>query len=418
MKKIRLLGKTVLGGGFMITLGLGGCEKAPVFSGTDAAGDRAVDGSQSGGGGSGAMTGSGGLSIGQGGSSGGTGAMGGADSCAESSESADLVPANLLFVVDKSGSMNCNPPPIDPTCPEPRKVDEMERSKWEITQEALTGEGGALETLAGQAGVSAGLIAFPLDNNCQVPDAGEVTVAIEPLSQGHLANLQEGLSLSADGQTPLAGAAIRGLEALRRGIHSGDLDGDNYLVVMTDGAETCQTEALGDLVRFVEEAREFYGIRTYAIGAPGSEASRSLLSELAVIGGTRRSTDCSLDPDDASESCHIDLTESQSFASDLGSEFKGITEDTARTCEFDVPQNAFVDRSKVNVEFTSRGNQKELIVQDPLEDGKAQCEDAQGWQFSPGGSQIVLCGEVCDAVLSDPDASVRVVFGCRETVVR
>jgi hypothetical protein len=93
------------------------------------------------------------------------------DACAESSESADLVPANLLFVVDKSGSMNCNAPPIDPNCPDPQKIDDQEPSKWEITRGALTGAKGALPTLAGQVGVSVGLIAFPLDDFCEVHHA-------------------------------------------------------------------------------------------------------------------------------------------------------------------------------------------------------------------------------------------------------
>src|SRR6478735_1613276 len=106
----------------------------------------------------------------------GSGGLCGALSCAESTETADLVPANLLFVVDKSGSMNCNPRPTDLTCDNPIKVDENELSKWEITQDALTGSSGALQVLAGQAGVSVGLSLFPLDDNCQVVESGDVSV--------------------------------------------------------------------------------------------------------------------------------------------------------------------------------------------------------------------------------------------------
>ena len=406
MKNISGMAQALLLGVLFGSFGLGACDDSGTDSGTDSAD-------------AGASSSGGGLNIATGGTNGSGGdAMGGADSCAESTASANLVPANLLFVVDKSGSMNCNAPPTDPTCAEPQKVDAAEASKWEITQEALTGPSGALQTLAGQAGISVGLIAFPLDDNCQVPGSGEVTVPIERLTSEHLDALQAGLSLSADGQTPLAGAAIRGLEAIRLGIHAGELEGDNYLVVMTDGAETCQEDALEDLLAYVADARTHYGIRTYAIGAPGSEASRSLLSELAVIGGTRRSDDCSEDPTHASESCHIDLTESDDFEADLGAEFRGITEATTQTCEYDVPKSAFVDRKKVNVEYTPSGGETELVPQDPGESGAAQCEGAEGWQFSEDGSQIVLCGQVCADVLADPEAKVRVVFGCKETVVR
>src|SRR6478735_2360306 len=348
----------------------------------------------------------------------GSGGLGGAHSCAESTETADLVPANLLFVVDKSGSMNCNPPPTDLTCDNPIKVDENELSKWEITQDALTGSSGALQVLAGQAGVSVGLSLFPLDDNCQVVESGDVSVPIEPLDDDQLAALQEGLDVEADGQTPLAGATIRGLEALRQGIQAGDLEGDNYLVVMTDGFETCQQAALDDMLEDVDDAFKYYGIRTYAIGAPGSEQARAQLSEIAILGGTRKSDDCAEAPTNALDCCHIAPTESDDFEADLGAEFQGITEATTQTCEYDVPQNALIDRSKVNVEYTPSGGDKELVLQDPPAAGDEQCEGAEGWQYTADGSQIVLCGDICDEVLADPGAKVRVVFGCQETVVR
>jgi hypothetical protein len=243
-------------------------------------------------------------------------------------------------------------------------------------------------------------------------------VPIKKLTDNHLDAMTEGLTLSADGNTPLAGAATRGLEALRLGIHAGNLEGDNYLVVMTDGAETCQESALDDLLAYVEEAEQYYGIRTYAIGAPGSEASRALLSEMAILGGTRKSDSCKKNPSDASQSCHIDLTESKHFEKELGDEFKGITEATTQTCAYDVPQNALVDRTKVNVEYTPSDGTTELVLQDPPAAGATQCEEAEGWQFTADGSQIVLCGDVCDSVLNDPGAKVRVVFGCRETIIR
>jgi len=404
-------------------LAAGACGSPPNF--TDADGS---DGSDMGGNGSdsGNDSGSGGggnsLDLGNDGTAGsdgnGKGGMGGGDTCAESEESADLVPANLLFVVDKSGSMNCNPPPTDTACENPVKVDESLPSKWEITQDALTGDSGALHVLAGQAGVSVGLINFPLDDNCQVVTSGDTTVPIAPLDEEQLAALQDGLDVIADGQTPLAGAAIRGLEALRLGIHAGDLPGDNYLVVMTDGVETCQPDALDDLLTYVEEAEKYYDVRTYAIGAPGSEGSRTLLSQIAILGGTRKSNDCAETPTEASESCHIDLTESTDFEADLGAEFQGITEATTQSCEYDVPQNALIDRNKVNVEYTPSGGDKELVVQDPPADGEEQCENAEGWQYTADGTQIVLCGDICDEVLADPGAKVRVVFGCQETVVR
>jgi hypothetical protein len=348
---------------------------------------------------------------------GGSDGLGGVNGCAESSSSTEFLPANLLFVVDKSGSMKCNPPPFDTECIEPQKIDEEELSKWEITQQALTGPQGAFSILGEQEGTSVGLITFPLDDHCEVPGDGEVSVPIAPLTDLQFQSLESGLNIDPDGQTPLAGAAIRGLEAIRRGIHSGDLAGNNYLVIMTDGAETCQEAALETLLTFVGEAHDLYNIRTYAIGAPGSEGSRGLLSEIAYLGGTSRAEDCSRDPATARESCHNDLTESANFEADLGEVFHGITEATSR-CEFDVPQNALIDLDTVNVEFTPGVGEAFLVGHDPQDEGRAQCEGAEGWQYTEDGTQIVLCGSVCAQYLTDFDANVRVVFGCNPTIVK
>jgi hypothetical protein len=395
-----------------------GCDQTSTNDGDDGKGpDGSVDGAgANGSGATGSETAAGGGWVvvpGSGGNS-----LGGAEGCADSSGTADFLPANLLFVVDKSGSMKCNPPPYDSECLEPKKVDDSQLSKWEITQQALTGDDGALAILQGQEGTSVGLITFPLDDHCEVPGDGEVTVPIKSLGATHFTSLQTGLTVEPDGQTPLAGAAIRGLEAIRRGIHSGELSGNNYLVVMTDGAETCQEGALETLLTFVDEARQVYGIRTYAIGAPGSEDSRALLSEIAYRGGTSKNDACSRDPQDASEACHIDLTESLNFEADLGAEFQGITEATSR-CEFEVPQDALIDLSTVNVQLTPGDGGDEVVIgRDTREEGKAQCEGAEGWQFSDDETQIVLCGQICDDYLSDFGAQVRVVFGCKPTIIK
>ncbi|MCH2107914.1 MAG: VWA domain-containing protein [Polyangiaceae bacterium] len=338
--------------------------------------------------------------------------------CNEEKEDAALVPAHLLFVVDKSGSMECNAPPIDSACLFPEKVEDGEPSKWQLTQAALTGSDGALQVLAGQAGVSAGLLTFPTDNFCALPEDAALSIDLSLLTQSHVDALAAGLAIQPAGETPFAGAAINGLEALRRGIHEGDIDGNPYLVILTDGAETCQVSALDDLLDSIDSAFQDYGIRTYAIGAPGSEDARNLLSELAVLGGTAVANDCSIRPLHASASCHIDLTESQNFGEDLGRVFRNITQATTQTCEFDVPANSLVDLGKVNVEYTLGGEETVLVPRDPAASGQALCEGAEGWQFNATFTKIHLCGEFCSAVLTDPNSEVEVVFGCRNTVVR
>ena len=79
--------------------------------------------------------------------------------------------------------------------------------------------------------------------------------------------------------------------------------GNRYVVLITDGEESCGTAgddqdpadlaaAQDRLLREeVMKAREA-NIRTFVIGAPGSEKARGFLSELAYLGGTARTADC------------------------------------------------------------------------------------------------------------------------------
>ena len=42
----------------------------------------------------------------------GSGGSGGTEACAKNVIEGTLEPTNILFVIDRSGSMNCNPPPL------------------------------------------------------------------------------------------------------------------------------------------------------------------------------------------------------------------------------------------------------------------------------------------------------------------
>jgi len=350
----------------------------------------------------------------------------GGEVCEQGEAPAELVPTNLLFVVDKSGSMNCNAPPLDEECLLPIKQDEQAPSKWESTRAALVGiddaatvdvdERGVLRTLVDTPGLSAGLIAFPTDSRCAILPRGELTTEMAALDGEQADALATALESVPDGETPLAGAAIRGLDILREQLVSGQLSGHSYLVLMTDGVETCQPDALEDLKGYVTQALEYFDIRTYVIGAPGSAESRALLSEIAKRGGTAAGPDCEHGGEvPTNGDCHIDLTESMDFSGDLAAVFSSIANDTQASCDFDVPENAFVDPSKVNVVFTSGEGEQETFLMDDRDCGT----EADGWQYtSEAKEKIVLCGNACQRVRADFEGSVRVLFRCLDTVVK
>jgi Mg-chelatase subunit ChlD len=367
-----------------------------------------------------------GASSSTGGSLGGTGGKGGSTSdagndgeggevaCATTREEAKLAPANLLFVIDKSGSMNCNPPEGDEAlnarCANfPVKEDPSLPSKWEVTTDALSN---ALDTLSMQPNVRVGMNLFPRDSSCAVEAEPNVDVAaLDSTQRTDLGAVLD--ETTPAGETPIAGATILSYAHLSEALREGELDGNIFVVLLTDGAETCKESELPKLLAEDVPNARLFNIRTFVIGAPGSENARSLLSQMAFAGGTARSGGCNhsdAQPDEGD--CHFDMTTSADFAADLDAALQEISRTKVLSCEFEVPENpdgGGVDLAKVNVTFQpGDGGMVEEIVKDT----SAECDEAAGWQYSDDSSKIVLCGEVCDRVQADAEGQVRIVLGC------
>nr|UXE44711.1 hypothetical protein Hi04_10k_c3120_00013 [uncultured bacterium] len=378
------------------------------------------------GGSSGRSTAVGGTSTGGTTSTGGSSAAGGDDAggdaghggqvleeCASSNQAARLTPANLLFLIDKSGSMNCNPPEGDAAknarCADfPVKDDPSKPSKWEVASDAL---GAALDTLVGQSNIRAGLTLFPIADQCAV--SADPAVEIEKLKGSQRTAIADALDgVSPSGDTPIAGAVILSYQHLSDLIKSHTLVGNTFVVLLTDGAETCKTSELSKLLSDDVPNARLFDIRTFVIGAPGSEEARGLLSQIAWEGGTASSTDCDHSGDHADRGdCHFDMTKSEDFAADLNAALLAISRTKVLACEFDVPQNpdgGGVDLTRVNVTFKPGSGKTETIGFDD----SSGCDDANGWQYNTDQTKIELCGSVCDRVQADPQGEVRIALGC------
>jgi hypothetical protein len=356
--------------------------------------------------------------IGLGGSFGQGGDSGIDEECARSTEKAELIPANLLFVLDTSGSMNCNPPDGDAVLGErcarfPRKEDASRPSKWEVVRSALST---ALGGLVGRPQLSAGLALFPSDDACGIGAAP--SVPIELLDSAHLATIEASLEqVTPEGETPVAGATILSYAHLADALKKGSLSGNSFVILLTDGAETCAPQVLDQLVGTDVPNARLFDIRTFVIGAPGSESARSLLSRVAWEGGTSTSEDC-----DHAESatdvgdCHFDTTTTEDFETELASTLAAITKNQEIACILDVPQNpsgGAVDLDRVNVTFRPETGEAERI----LNDSKVSCaEGAEGWQYSEDRKRILLCGSACSRV-RDASGELEIVLGCPTAVV-
>jgi hypothetical protein len=348
---------------------------------------------------------------------------GDADVCASTTVAAEAKAAVMLFLVDRTGSMNCNPPPeqLSSDCAiTPVKEHAELPSKWEITRNALLEAfgvgGGGLETAVPLPSV--GVAYFNNDQYCgfpSVPSVDIVTLSGDYLSDPQLAALQTSLGgVVPKGDTPIVGTLMSAYAYLHD--NAGAFPASNrFVVLLTDGAETCDPGYASDLVLKAAEAN-WVGIRTFVLGAPGSEGARSFLSQIAYNGGTPSSPTCIHDPaspDDVGD-CHMDMTLSPNFAAELAANLQAISTQ-ALTCQFDVPVPALgdppVDLTKVNVLYSSAGGTPEYILQN----NALPCDDPNnnGWQYTDGNTVIELCAGACATIKNDPQASVSIELGCQ-----
>jgi hypothetical protein len=329
--------------------------------------------------------------------------------CASSTIKAEIIPANMLFVIDRSGSMNCNLPPITSSSDceaKPDRADPMRPSKWEIIRDALKSAFASLPSTA-----SAGISYFSNDDECGVQSMP--SVAVKAIDAAQVAALSASLdAMKPAGGTPIVGATILGYKHLHQQLSS---PGSDFLVLLTDGSESCTPADVPGLVSTQVPNAFSVGIRTFSIGVPGSEGARGLLSQIAFAGGTAATSTCDHAGTKDVGDCHFDMTTSQDFAADLRKALATIT-GKALTCTFDVPAGPAgipVDRTRVNVNFTPGGGALTPILQD----NTSPCDQgADGWQYADGETKIILCGSTCAKVKSDPNARIDIVLGCRTVI--
>jgi len=339
---------------------------------------------------------------------GGTPSDAGATGCAVASVKSDLVPANILVVLDRSGSMNCNLPPITDSAAcekNPVQSDMTQPTKWAVVKKALKDAVAALPPTA-----SVGLSYFNTDDECGAISMPSVGVKLLNTGQVDAIGVNLDGARAPQGGTPIVGATILAYKHLHQ---QTQVMGNKFVLLITDGAETCDADRISQLDSEIPKATSV-NIRTFVIGAPGSEPARGMLSEMAYLGETAQSPTCQHGGLAATTGdCHFDMTTSKDFGGDLAIALKRIS--GSLTCSFDLPtsQTGPLDLTRVNVHYTKGSGTGLDIPQDTS--GPCQA-GAQGWQYSSDNTRILLCGSICDEVRNDATGKIDIVLGCTTVV--
>ena len=144
-------------------------------------------------------------------------------------------------------------------------------------------------------------------------------------------------------------------------------------------------------------------VKTFVIGAPGSEKAAPHLSNIAVNGKTRRTSTCNA----AAGECHYQIG-SGSFEADLAKALEEITGKIA-TCIFEVPTGSDVDPARVNVSVETGGKST---------DAYRDATHSDGWDYTDDSkSRVEVFGPLCEQIKANPSTvAVKILLGCKTRV--
>ncbi len=339
--------------------------------------------------------------------------------CGQSSIDAAPRTANVLLVIDESGSMNDKPTGFS-------------TDKWTALRTAV---GNALTSAQDSVAFGLELFPYPVDpkqpipsscttNCCEMPVAPGVNVPVAP-GAANVSKIVTMLNTSAPGGgTPTALALQRAYDYFVTGAGA-SLTGDNYVLLATDGGPNCNPDLTCDATSCTTNldgactisggncCDSMYGgnvaksrclddtatqaaitklsnahIQTFVVGIPGSEAYKTSLEAFAQAGGK---------PNPAAPPKYFAVSAAGGVAG-LDSVLGAITKNLITTCRLQlgsVPPNP---------------NELNLYLDDKL----IKQSGADGWKLDQTKSPptLVVLGSTCSMLETAGAKSVRVVYGC------
>jgi von Willebrand factor type A domain-containing protein len=283
--------------------------------------------------------------------------------CGEKTYQLMRSPAELLLVLDRSGSMRMSAPG-------------SLNSKWVDVTSALD------ETLMKtDSTVLWGLKTFPNLATCTVDDG-----VLVPSGPGNYLNLSTAIKAQTpDGNgTPTTIALQKAVSYLKTVTSSNP----KYLVLATDGEPNCQdglTPAKTDEIAAVQAVKDAAaaGFPTFVVGIAAGAFANTVLNDMAVAGMQPRAADPRYYP----------VNTRQDLITALGL-ITGAVTNCLFPLEHDPPSPDLVTVT-VNGAKVAR-----------------DAAHASGWDFAPGGKSIQLYGAACDEVKKGNNDQVSITFGC------
>ncbi|MDH5492790.1 MAG: VWA domain-containing protein, partial [Myxococcales bacterium] len=196
-----------------------------------------------------------------------------ASACGSSAIPTERVPGSLLILFDRSGSMS------DPPSSSGGMI-----SKWDLSKSAIN------TALAAQPdALGVGLMLFPTGEGSECSVSLSPTVPHVPIdllgTTRALITSELNASGAGGGNTPIFSALAAGYDYL----DTLSTPGQRGLLLVTDGAETCDPMSTDAILARALAEREANGYLTFAVGLT---QNNNILSTLAVNGGTPRNDSC------------------------------------------------------------------------------------------------------------------------------
>jgi hypothetical protein len=260
--------------------------------------------------------------------------------------------ANVLIVLDRSGSM--------------MEQIASGRSKWAVATEAVRG---VTAQNASNTRLRFGLQLF--SNDVSVCNPGQIDVSV---GTANVTAISNALPQIANGRNTPIGAA---LQVAGRSNELSDATRANFVLLLTDGMENCGGAPVAEVEGLFNR-----GVRTYTVGF-GDAVDANRLSQMAIKGGTARATAPRYFQADDPAQLQAAL---QSIASG------------AASCDFTLSSTP---PNTNNLHVAVDG---QWFPRDPSR--------IAGWDYQPNGNRVTLYGPACDIVAQRPGAKVSIVYGC------